>query len=642
MKKWIVFFILTICTYLIEAKNTDSDDEAKKDLLMKLSRLDQNDTIRLDIYYKLMNISKDPNVKTYYSEKVLSEAKRLNNARYQCRVYLRRINNAYNQYAVEEVTQWMNLLEPIARKAKLYDYLFLGRRCVIDMMMVKGEYEREIKEAQNMLQEAQELQNNLGIIAAYQCLANVYRTTYRIEEAAQVLEKAYKIAYSTDTSFTIEINNSLIGTYESLKDYRNWLKWIQTLDKYLQKKIKEKPNNESSWRSRRLMVAISYINYYTTIGDLQNAANNIQQAKMYNMDSYNIYCYYHHMARYNYFNKAQLYEEALKETTILADIYKELTPLTYSTMIFMKAQTLEKLDRYDESLSAYRQAFSISDSINIAYLNKQTEQLKDDYNTEQLQLEKEKISRNIQLLYIGLILITILILAIFVIHTFRVRKGLKKSEEEMRKMTEEMKLANIAKEHFLSTISTSISIPLNKVVNGALKLTTDEVTEENERKDISQSLNKTSAELMTLINNILNLSRLEAGMMKFRIEEVEIIPFLQGLIRMEVSEGRTINAEILNTETNLKILADISWLQILFKNMFVASDENGVQLKMKISENKKELNFCISNSILSTNKEQSRDITMTNEINRLTVENFKGRYTMDTDTHAIRFYFPLT
>lgn len=491
-----------------------------------------------------------------------------------------------------------------------------------------------------MLQEAQKLNNNIGIIAAYQCLANVYRMIYRTKEAAPILEKAYKIAYATSPSFTIEINNSLISTYESLKDYKNWFKWIQTFDNYLQKRIKEKPKSARSLQNWMLMVKIAYINYYTSTGDLTNAAQYIQQAEIINMDNISTYCYYHHIARYNYFNKAKLYEQALKETDILANIYEELSPLTYSIMIFMKANILEKLDRDNESLSIYKQAFNISDSINIAFLNKQTEQLKKDYDADQLLLEKEKINRNIQLLYVGLVLLIILILLVFAVHTFITHKKLKKSEEEMRKMADDMELANVAKENFLSTISTEISPSLNSVVNGALQLTTDEVTDENERKVISQNLNQTSAELMALINNILNLSRLEAGMMKFKIEDIEIIPFIQGLVSLVKSDGKNIKTDIPDTITDIVVKADVSWMQVIFKNVFSASNGESILLNVNTNENMKEITFKISNSILSADKNQTRDIIMTNEINRLAIISFKGYYQLNVDTQTIIFSFP--
>lgn len=75
----------------------------------------------------------------------------------------------------------------------------------------------------------------------------------------------------------------------------------------------------------------------------------------------------------------------------------------------------------------------------------------------------------------------------------------------MRRMAEETEQANVAKELFLSTISTAISRPLNEVVDGSMALATDNVIDMEDRKRISGSIDKTSTKLMELINNILDL-----------------------------------------------------------------------------------------------------------------------------------------
>lgn len=636
MKKQISFFILLISFFWLRAENEDTNDELKFRLLNQLSQLDQDDTTRLNIYHQIIDMSQNAQVELYYIDKLLQEAKRMNNKKYISEAYIHYMVLAYNQYDVEQVNSWMKMLEAIAGKDDLYDLLFFGRRMVIDMMMVDGEYERAIKAAEKMLKEAESVNNKIGIINAYISLSHGYRMTYRAEEGAKVLEKAYKLAYPSEASSVREINNLLIATYQSLNDYENWLKWTEIMDKYLQE---DSQVRHHGWE---MMVAISYINYYTAINDLQNAAKHVLAAEKNTMEGFGTYSYFHHIARYNYFDKAELYEQALAEATILSDLHKDISQLAYSDIIFMRARILEKLKRYDESLATYREAFKISDSTNIALLNIQTEQVKKVYNADKLELENEKINQNIQIAYLGLMIVLIIILAIFVIHTFRVRKILKNSEREMRRMAEEMELVNTAKENFLSTISTAISIPLNEVVSGSLLLATDKVTDKAEKENISHKLNETSTELISLINNILSLSRLESGMMKFKMEDFEIIPFIEEVVKLATLDGKEISFEIKKSATgNLKIHADIARLQEVFSHLLSGISTEVIELSMKVSSDKKSVSFNILHSTLSDGKESSEDTAVSNEINRFMIEQFKGQYNVDSNLQAIRITLPL-
>lgn len=640
MKKYIIYILLALCSFSLQAATADNSDTIKFELLKRLSRLQPNDTERLEVYYKIIVTSKNSDVEFYYINKLLKEADRLNNNEYKCKAYLRLMTHAYNLYDAEQVNKWMRLLEPIATRDKLYDFWFQGRRCTIDMLILNGEYEREEKEAQKMLQDAKKLNNNLGILLAYQCLSNVYRVTYRVKEANNILQEAYHIACKIDPGYALELNNSIIETYESLDDMDNLIKWTRIMDSYLQELIKKDPKQEADQQGWLMIVAAFYIKYYTYLEDFPKAAQQVQKMDKYNMEGYSTFSNIYHTALYRYYKKSEQYEKALTETEKIADIYKELWPLNYSNIIVWKADILQKMKRYDEALLTHRQALNISDSINIVLLNKQTDQLKKDYDTEQLLLEKEHINRNLQITYLSLIIIAIIILIVFVIHTFIVRRGLKRSEKEMRKMAEEIELANVAKENFLSTISGAISIPLNEVVKGSLQLANDEVTDESERREISSNLNKTSADLMKLINNILNLSRLEAGMMKFKKENIEILPYVQGIVTSATSDGKKINATFPKLSESPHVYADISWLQEVFNHLFSASQKT-VTLTMQIVESRKIISIEVIDSILSDYPQQPRDIAMANEINRLAILNFGGTYKLDAENHVIIITLPI-
>ena len=119
---------------------------SKTELLRKLNNTAPGDSTRLEIYFQLTRVVDNNEIELYYVNKLLQEAKLQKNSWYECRAYLSRMILAYNNYNVEEVNKWMDILEPIAKRENYYDFYFLGKRCVIDMLLVTGR-ERSKKNA---------------------------------------------------------------------------------------------------------------------------------------------------------------------------------------------------------------------------------------------------------------------------------------------------------------------------------------------------------------------------------------------------------------------------------------------------------------------------------------------------------------
>lgn len=646
MKRNSIFLILFIGGILIFYQNAFAvnADSLKFEYLHELSHTKQGDKKRLEILNEISRIVKDTQTELYYIDKLLHEAREQKNTEYICKAYYARLVVAHNTLDWKEANKWYNMLEPIARKDRLYEIMFRGKRAVIDLLNITGDYEEEEKEALKMLEEARELNSDVGMMLAYQCLSPAYRSTFRNKEAIEALEKAYNIAYRIQDISLVEINHLLIGAYQSLGDRPNLLKWIKNMDTYLQRIIREDPSLNAEYEGWILLTYLAYLTYYTEAKDLDRAAYYLGLAEKYRMIGYGAYEHYYFIARHKYFLEAKMYNEALVEADQMIELYAEFSPGSYGIINFKKAFLLEKMGRIDDALSLYKRSFYLIDSLQVVTLNKQTELLKKDYDTDQLMLKKERIQSDIQILFLFLVVMIVIILVCYVIHAYRIRTGLRKSEEEMREMAEEMEQANVAKEVFLSTISASISVPLNSVVSGSLKLASDEELSMSERQSISESLNKTSAELLDLINNILNLSRLEAGMMKFKTERIDIIPFMQGMTTLMQSKGKKIGLLLPDSHRELKIEADIMHLQEIFNRALLGDGDESTEIIMEVMDDNATLKIEIHGTCLTSVK-PSQEIAIANEVNRLLMENFGGEYIVNDSYNkklsALYLKFPL-
>jgi signal transduction histidine kinase len=99
--------------------------------------------------------------------------------------------------------------------------------------------------------------------------------------------------------------------------------------------------------------------------------------------------------------------------------------------------------------------------------------------------------------------------------------------EEARREAEE---ANLAKSAFLTMMSHELRTPLNAVTgySDLLLVGVRGDLNEGQREDV-QRIKRSGQYLLGLINDVLNFAKLESGQVDFRLEDVPVLPLLEGL-----------------------------------------------------------------------------------------------------------------
>ncbi len=195
--------------------------------------------------------------------------------------------------------------------------------------------------------------------------------------------------------------------------------------------------------------------------------------------------------------------------------------------------------------------------------------------------------------------------------------SLEESDKIMRKQKDDLKIAmekaqsaNKAKSEFLANMSHELRTPLNAIIGYSEMLM--EEAEDDGLDTYSEDLTKINSSgdhLLTLINDILDLSKIEAGKMEMHIEEFDFANFLKQIeatAKPLVEKNK--NEFIIKCKTEkLKLKNDQTKLrQILFNMLSNAAKftkKGTITLQIK-PEKKENLRFDVTDTGIGMSKEQ--------------------------------------
>lgn len=644
MKKHIAALLLCLAAGTsLNAQNDSTALTHARDSLLTLLKNLPEDSQRMKTYFELATLYRgDTRLHLHYVDLTLREAERLNDDKYRCLAYVSYLKEAYNALDMEAVNEWAGKLEPLARRKKYYDFLFISKRCTVDMLLLREQYELQEKEAKEMLRQAIELDNKLGIVYAYQCMANGYIDTYRYPLAIETLEKAYEKAVEYENlSSATEIASAVITISTEVRDTARWIKYARLQDQDQQKLITRVQKKAGTMNNDLMLTQLAYLDYYTYTGKWEQAAQALRKADKYYSPAFSsLYQKAYRESRYSYFLERKDTTQALKEIDAALSALK-MNANYYYVDLPKKAIILWRTGREKEALALFKESHAAKDSLNHLILSNQTYQIRNNYQAERQNLERQQMQGRIRtsvLILLGVLLAGFIYLGF---HFRRVGRALRKAEAEMGRMAGEVEQANQAKERFLSNISTSIRGPLDVIVSHSDTLSGDTELPPEEKKDLSQIVSRTSGELMSLINDILLLSKLEAGMLRLTISPIEAIPCLRGLAEAPSQRGGTPVDAHLPDNASWTVRVDIGYFSQLIESLLSAPANPSTSITLSACQTSGgDLRIEICGSALAL-PSPTQESTIHNEINRMLAAQFSGRYDVFPDRSCIVIELPL-
>lgn len=653
MKKRI-FHLLTFvyCCMSLSTLHAENWQKQAKDSLLRIFLASPPDSTRLEVLYKIALLDQLSPAFIYYENKLLEEAVAQKNIFYQSAAIYGHIVYYYNQLNQKYAEEWMYRLELLAKQKNFYKHYFKGKKMLIELYISSKKVELALKEAQEMYDKADMLNNKDGMREACLCLLTGYFNTLRYKDGLAALNKAFKLAGPDISAMDqVDLLTKAVLTYSYLQDNNNlyrYLTQLETAKHKLQKENEHPHTNE--YLNLNLLLDIQYALYYTRTEQPVKAWEHLQKTEEFISPS--IFLPYHLSRLGAYAEYHQLTKDYEKSLTYLDDAIKiiaSISPEEAQIYGLRKADLLVNMGRPEEALTLYKQITKAKDSLYTAFSTSQIKQVHSIHNMDKLVQQKEKRRTTFHRICLATSIIIILALILFNLRIYKNRKRLKQDEKEMRKLADIAKEANEVKNRYLANISYNIRIPLNNVVGFSQLLSTDAELSEEERNEYSSIIQTNSAELIQLVNDVLDLSRLEANMMKYQLQNCNIEEWsndLSYMIQMR-SEGNT----HLRLEAKVRgalIHTDISRFTQIVLSMLLYPDNcnevRDVKMTLFYKQEKNIITCQIENSPMTDPKFANQKTSVRQKICQLFFEHFGGTYlTEDTkggEVPKIIFTYP--
>lgn len=650
--KYLLFTLLTVCLLLPAVVHAEKRQSQVKDSLLRVYLASPPDTTRLEVLYQLALLDQLSPTFIYYENKLLNEAIAQKNIRYQSAATYAHVVYYYNQLDEKHTEQWMYKLQRLAEENNFYTHYFRGKKMIIEFYMMNQRIELALKEAQDMYDKAERLNNRDGMREACLCLMTGYFNTLRYKEGLTFLNKAFDLLDANALPITrVDLLTKAVLAYSYLRDNDNLLHNLKELEKAKDSLLKEyAAASTNGYINLYLLINLQYATYYTRAQQPEKAWEYLQKSEEYLTPASFIPYQLIRLVTYaEYYQLTKEYEKALAYLDDAIQLVEPISPDDALVYGLQKADILVRMGRPDDALPLYKQITKAKDSLYTAFSAAQIEQIQTLYNMDKLIIQKEQRQTTFHRICLLISIIIIIALLLFNLHTYRSRKRLQQDEREMRKLAVIAEEANEVKSRFLANMSYNIRIPLNNVVGFSQLLSTDTELDEKERNEYSGIIQANSNELIQLVNDVLDLSRLEAKMMKFQLQDCNVEEWYSDLSCMVQMRSEGVIHLQLQAETgDARIHTDVNRLTQVVSTMLLYPDECKKPREVKMTilyQPEKQMITCrIENSPMADPKFASQKVLVRQKINQLFFEHFGGSYQMENSEEGgvgiITFTYP--
>jgi len=626
----LILILLCVVSSISLAATQDTDDKHLRDSIFLIYQSMPVDTARTQFLKDVFvhNIDKD------WSAELLDSAltSAINMKDVESELALRYEYFRYYTFRLdgENMDKALALLKEVCYRCKIYDNYFSALHYMLQLKGSRGDTESAILESQKMREEAIRLKDSRGVFLSYVTEGKAYVFARNYEKAIECYKKATELT-PLSTEDELMVHQYLTSAYYLFNKHPEMIAELETQRRIIDGIIKEQPAMLDSYRSKILEIELMYCKIYLAVEDAPNLKKHLDEAaKFYNDDSFlsTVIAYNFSWAGYYYITKD--WDKCFPQFELTLSAFKGTQPMYEMDIRRIMGDAYADAGRYKEAAETYRVAVLKCDSINKATLRMNEETVQANYRIQKALLEKEIGAKRFWQIAVGGASLFVILLVWGVLRVSRIYRELAKSEREMRESYAVVKAADKMKEVFLHNITNEIRGPLNSVVTLSDYLCQRNDLTMEQQQEYATIIRQNSEQLINLIFNILDLSRLESGMMKFNVQEYDMVQLCKDAkMRVELEEGNSVQLDFLTDLNTLLVQVDTARFLKLLSSVLMPLKRNKEQYTIEYTlfyNSVDELKIVVTNSPLLMDADNEREREIQHAINRLYLETFQGGY----------------
>ena len=443
----------------------------------------------------------------------------------------------YDQSVRDSLEYYCSLVDSIAKARHEYpNVLFDVKSLSSQDLLWLGNYELAMSEAMDLYR-----LGGYGLLRCSETLGLIYQRIRRdsdavvsFQESLDLLKDIKDVPDIMDTkvrltSYQLE---SSVRTKQYASTERILGQYKALLDE--QYKIYQEKNDLLSIKREYWLLYSFYTSFYLSQGDLENAKRSLDQASSY-ADSNWVEGDY---AINTYLTVKARYHKAAGDIPLALHCINEvLETERLPEDIQFKADILKEQGQLGEVMALYDELYSTLTKRRGTSFLRQVNQLRTLHELHEKELKEtelkeagQRIARKQDLLIFILSISVVLLILLYVLFLYyrhlrslknqlqREKELLLESQRQLIKEKTRAEEASLMKSAFLANMSHEVRTPLNAIV-GFSGLLVEPSTDEEERKEYSSIIRNNTDLMLNLVNDVLDLSRMETGDLHFDIKD---------------------------------------------------------------------------------------------------------------------------
>lgn len=539
----------------------------------------------------------------------------------------------YNDRKRDSLLYWGNKIDSISRSRNEYpNELFDFKSYSCQELLWSRNYEMALNEALSEYRLASELKHPFGLLRCTESLGLIYQTIRRDSDAVVAFQEGLdlieKTACPEEVGIEIKVRLSSYQSESAIRfcPYEQTMEILNNYKKAIGEMVEFNKRTGGVYKVGRdyWLLYCFYTDFYVREHMPEKAREALDEAAKYvgnivTEDDYVINTYLASQAHYykeigNLPMAIKLIDEVFETECIPADLQ-------------FKGDILQEQGKLEEALVIYDKLYELESTRNKETFFRQINQLRTlhDLNSREeqaheVQVNNERMEQKQHLLLFFIIVALLLLYLIYVLFRYYQRARRLKNELLLEKQylltsqnnlkSEKVKAeeASRMKSAFVANMSHEIRTPLNAIV-GFSGLLVDESADPEERGEYAAVIHNNTEQLLNLVNDVLDLSRMETGDLNFKFSDYSLLDCCNKAldsIRHRIPEGvkLTFTPDVVPVVLHTDILRLQQVLTNLLTNSAKFTSEGEINLAYKVDETERQVYISVTDTGCGIPKEK--------------------------------------